>query len=128
MHGRYYFDYIDMPHHGSKHNDPEPFLSKISSTVCAVSTDSKRHDHPHDDTLHFLNQAVTKNYIKHLLFTYSDERPGNRTISKSFSEENKKKLLFTHNNPENRDCKQCLLVKLSTPVEQQEWNITQKTT
>ena len=125
---RYSFDYIDMPHHGSKQNNPSIFLSKISSEVCVVSTDGKYHGHPDVDTLCELNKAMTEDNIENLLFTYCDNRPLKnpgcyRVISKLtddknesvFSEENKKKLFFADNTPGDKDCKQCLLVTLEFP-------------
>ena len=124
----YYFDYIDMPHHGSKLNKPEYFLSKIKSTVCVVSTNGLSHNHPHDETLCELDKAMTDDKIKGLLFTYCDNRQQkegeNRVISAKFSDENKENLLFAKKNtPENKDSKQCLLVKLATPVAWRTWDI-----
>ena len=125
QHDYYCFDYIDMPHHGSKNNDPKYFLSKIKSKICVVSTNSRifyRKDrtfsHPDVETVHELDEAM-RDKIENLLFTYRNQRPqkiGVRTISDEFSDENKKNLLFTDNNPANKDCKQCLLVKLATPT------------
>ena len=117
--GRYSFDYIDMPHHGSVQNNPEYFLSKIKSKVCVVSTNSRgKHNHPDVETLHQLDTAMKEGNIEEdLLFTYCNERPlKSRTISDAFTNENKRKLFFADNNPANQDCKQCLLVRLATPT------------
>ena len=132
----YRFDYIDMPHHGSKQNSPQHFLSKISTKVCVVSTNGKRYNHPDVETLCELSKAITSDKIEYLLFTYCDKRPpetGDRIISelkddncrKIFSEETKEKsLFFANNNPEDKDCKQCFLVKLTSPVKPwQIWDI-----
>ena len=123
----YCFDYIDMPHHGSKLNDPKYFLQKIKSTLCVISTNGLpiQRNHPHDETLVELNKAMTDNKIMGLLFTYCNQRQdGNRVISDRFSAENKEKLFFAEKNiPGNTDSKQCLLVKLATPVARRTWDI-----
>ena len=124
----YHFDYIDMPHHGSKQNNPECFLSKIRSEVCVVSTNGLMHNHPDDETLHELDKAMTADNIKGLLFTYCKQRlqkaGGHRDISAIFSEQNKENLLFAEKNtPGVIDGKQCLLVKLATRNAWRTWDL-----
>ena len=70
---------------------------------------------------------MTQDNIEGLLFTYCKQRSqktGGRDISAEFSEENKENLLFAEKNiPGVTDGKQCLLVKLATPVAWRTWDL-----
>ena len=54
------FSYVDMPHHGSKNNDPKEFLKEIKAKNIGVSTNGARHKHPDIDTI-----VELKKYLKH---------------------------------------------------------------
>eukprot|EP01032_Pedospumella_encystans_P007919 gene7919-9438_t len=44
------FDYVDMPHHGSGHNEPAEFLTKLATKRLVVSTNGKTYGHPDPET------------------------------------------------------------------------------
>jgi len=77
--GHYNFKYIDMPHHGSNHNDPSEFLHKIKTEVCVVSTNG-RYKHPGDKTLEQLEKAFDEQRIQQLLFTYQDFKENRHSV------------------------------------------------
>jgi len=54
--GRFKVDYSDVPHHGSDHNDPKKFFDAIESPRFVISTDGKRHGHPHPLCLKLMNE------------------------------------------------------------------------
>ena len=108
----YSLDYVDMPHHGSKNNDPKDFLSKIKARVCLISTNG-RYGHPDDITLQELNKAMKNNNVEKLLFTYSIEKKKGRDLKKWFTQGNETKCTYADNRPENRQSSKCLLVRLS---------------
>ena len=118
FHKRYSLDYVDMPHHGSKNNDPRRFLSKIKARVCLISTNGLKYSHPDNITLQELNNAMTNNNIENLLFTYSNERKGGRDLKTSFTpQENERKCKFADNNPGSKQRSKCLLVTLTSSNE-----------
>ena len=123
--GRYSLDYVDMPHHGSKNNEPNLFLSKIKAKACLISTNGLIHDHPDDITLQELDNAMTKDYIATCLFTYSNERTYNkkgnlknsrRDLKNSFAPGNKEKCTYADNRPKSEQRSKCLLVRLASNV------------
>ena len=127
---RYNLNYMDMPHHGSKINNPKYLLSKIQSDVCVVSTNSRRFGgssgHPDVETLDALNEAMIQGNIKRLLFTYRNDR-GHRIITESqknnedvLNDESKAKCSFANNNPRNKNNNGCFLVELNTQINPQE--------
>ena len=99
--GYYNFKYIDMPHHGSKHNNPREFLAQIKTEVCVVSTNSRYYNHPDDETLKELKTALQGGRIQQLLFTYQKMREGNRNLADSFNERINKenRCRFAQNDP-----------------------------
>ena len=99
--GYYNFKYIDMPHHGSKHNKPREFLAQIKTEVCVVSTNSRYYNHPDDETLVQLRTALKDRRIQQLLFTYQKMREGNRNLADSFNEiiNKENRCRFAQNDP-----------------------------
>ena len=63
-----------MPHHGSKENNPDYFLSKVKTSECVISTNGRYH-HPSDETLELLRPALQDaddrpRSVEHLRLTY----------------------------------------------------------
>lgn len=61
--------YVDMPHHGSFYNNHKYFLDNIKSKIIMVSTNGKKHRHPHNQTFNCLIDQIKKNNCK-LYFNY----------------------------------------------------------
>lgn len=108
LNDRYNFTYVDMPHHGSKHNDPREFLDNITTEVCVISANGK-YGHPDDQTLKELCHDSTS--VKNLLFTY--KKNVFRKNFMHFKENFKgKKYEFAHNLPDSET--NCWLVNVAS--------------
>ena len=70
--GKYKLDYADVPHHGSRLNDPDQFFSKIVASVVVISTNG-RYGHPNSETLDSLNDRMKEGSVGHAYFTYSHD-------------------------------------------------------
>ena len=67
--GKYKLHYADVPHHGSRLNDPDRFFSEIAARFVVISTDG-RYGHPHSETRKSLNDVMKKGSVRHAFFTY----------------------------------------------------------
>ena len=114
--GHYNFVYIDIPHHGSRKNNPKEFLQNISTKVCVISTDSKKYAHPDDETLKELSKSST---VDHLLFTYQKNRPNKPCNWMNSLKDFRGRYHFSsndnyHKNKAENDETRCWIVNLAT--------------
>jgi hypothetical protein len=64
----YRFDFVDMPHHGSKENQPEELLNAVRADHIVVSTNGHVHGHPDLEACNALATYCTSTYQKAKLY------------------------------------------------------------
>jgi len=70
---RFFFDYVDIPHHGSDNNETAKLLLKVSAKVLAVSTNGSRYGHPGPQVLSALREYLQANGACSLYFNHSKD-------------------------------------------------------
>ena len=119
--GKYGLHYADVPHHGSRLNDPDHFFSKIAASVVVISTNG-RYGHPDSETLKSLNDRMKERSVGHALFTYrhgKKEYKRETSVRKCFDPCVRERLHFAENRKDDKNPVICIGFNLTEDSIQQ---------